>query len=72
MTDFIYVDVYDDDDDNLAGQRKVSANKLNGYITRAREKFGYYLSESDFAFIGGDLCIDSKLPEDFFEDLAEL
>lgn len=59
------IDAYDADD-NPIGQRSVSEKRIDGYIARANKQ-GLPLEPSDFAFIDGELCIDSQLPEDYFD-----
>lgn len=63
------VDVYDSNG-NLTGHRPVNTRKIEGYVERARKEFEFDIDLRDFAIIGGKLCIDSKLPEEFFDDLS--
>ncbi|WP_040829055.1 hypothetical protein [Nocardia jiangxiensis] len=58
------IDAYDAAD-NLVGQRSVSSSKIDGYFARAKRK-GLSLELSDFAFLDGELCIDSQYPNDYF------
>ncbi|MFE5290166.1 hypothetical protein ACFRAQ_34805 [Nocardia sp. NPDC056611] len=61
------VEAFDAGDDPI-GRRPVDAELLQGYIDRAWG-LGWSLTLDDFAILDGELCIDSKYPDDFIEEL---